>query len=324
MPQFDITLAGECNLDLVFYGLPQQLPIERELLATGISIMMGGSSAITAHNLATLGSKVGFISQPGDDVFSTSCIAELQSAGVDLARMAPSRPNLGTGITVFLQHEHDRQAFTYSGAIGGLRFQDLDLDYLSSSRHFHLASFFLQESLRPDTPKLLAAMQKAGLSTSLDTNDDPSNRWGEPILEALRHVDIFLPNANEARHIAREDDIEKAARKLANIVPTVVLKLGSRGALALHNGQFYQVPPIAVASVDTVGAGDSFNAGFLHAWTQGANIDRCLHLGNMCGAFSTTAQGGTRAFKDTALRETFFAEQSASCKAVTSNGVTAK
>lgn len=308
MPQFDVTLAGEANLDMIFYGLPQEIPVERELLATGLSLMLGGSSANTAHNLAALGSRVGFISQAGDDVFSNVCLRDLQDAGVDITRVVPSRPNLGTGITVFLQHGPVRHAFTYEGTISKLKFDDLDLDYLTSSRHFHLASFFLQESLRPDAPKLLAIMQKAGLTTSLDTNDDASNQWGEPVFEALRYVDIFLPNAAEARRIAREEDVELAIKKLAGIVPTVVLKLGSRGALAFHNGVRYEVPPFSVSSVDTVGAGDSFNAGFLHAWTRGLGIEQSLHLGNICGAFSTTASGGTRAFLDAEKREAFFAE----------------
>ncbi|MGC1781394.1 MAG: sugar kinase [Acidobacteriaceae bacterium] len=308
MPQFDVTLAGEANLDMIFYGLPQELPVERELLASDFSLMLGGSSAITAHNLAALVSRVGFISQAGDDAFSGICQRELQGAGVDISRNVASRPGLGTGITVFLHHGEVRRAFTYEGAISKLRFEDLDLDYLASGRHFHLASFFLQKALRPDAPKLLAAMQKAGLTTSLDTNDDPSNQWAGPLFETLRHVDIFLPNAAEACHIVREDDAEKAGKKLAEKIPTVVLKLGSRGAMAFHHGRQFVAPTVPVAAVDTVGAGDSFNAGFLHAWTHGAEIEQCLHLGNLCGAFSTTAPGGTKAFRDAEKREAFFAE----------------
>lgn len=308
MPQFDVTLAGEANPDLIFHGLPRDLPFERELLASDLSLMLGGSAAITAHNLAKLGSRVGFVSQAGDDVFSSFCLGELEAAGVDISRVVPGRPNLRTGMTVFLHHGEGRQAFTYEGAIGQLRFDDLDLDYLSSSRHFHLASFFLQRALRPDAAKLLAAMRKAGLTTSLDTNDDPANEWGEPLFEALRHVDIFLPNAWEACRIARQADPEEAAKKLAETVPTVVLKLGNRGALAFHEGKRIPSRPVSVSSVDAVGAGDSFNAGFLHAYTHGSEIEQCLHFGNLCGAFSTTAAGGTGAFLDAGRREAFFAE----------------
>jgi sugar/nucleoside kinase (ribokinase family) len=310
MPQFDVTLAGEANLDLVFYGLPRELPVERELLARDFSLLLGGSSAITASNLATLGSRVGFISQAGNDEFFSVCRRELQDTGVDITRVVPARDNIGTGVTVFLQHGDVRRAFTYEGAISKLRFEDLDLNYLASARHFHLASFFLQQSLQPDAPKLLAAMQQAGLTTSLDTNDDPSDKWEGPLSDTLHHVDIFLPNAREACRIAREEDAEEAAKKLADAIPTVVLKLGSRGAVAFQRGQRFHAPAISVTSVDTVGAGDSFNAGFLHAFTRGAGIEHCLHFGNVCGALSTTAPGGTAAFRDAMKREAFFAEHS--------------
>lgn len=308
MPQFDVTLAGEANLDLVFYGLPRELPVERELLASDFSLLLGGSSAITARNLSTLGSRVGFISQAGNDDFFNACRRELQDAGVDVTHVVPPRDQIKTGVTVFLQHGDVRRAFTYEGAISQLRFEDLDLNYLASAQHFHLASFFLQQSLQPDAPKLLASMQKAGLTTSLDTNDDPSDKWEGPVSETLRHVDIFLPNAREACRIACEEDAEEAAKKLADKIPTVVLKLGSRGALAFHRGERFEASAITVTSVDTVGAGDSFNAGFLHAFTRGASIEQCLHFGNICGAFSTTAPGGTAAFRDARKRETFFAE----------------
>ncbi len=105
MPQFDITLAGEANLDMVFYGLPEELPMERELLASGFSTLLGGSAAITAHNMAALGSKTGFITQMGDDPWAAFCLRDLGKAGVDLSRVVPPRPNLRTGITVFLQHD---------------------------------------------------------------------------------------------------------------------------------------------------------------------------------------------------------------------------
>ena len=304
MPEFDITLAGEANLDMVFYGLPEALPMERELLATGLSTLMGGSAAITAHNLSALGSKTGFIAQTGDDPWTAFCLRDLARVGVDLSQVVAPRPKLGTGITVFLQHGNLRQAFTHAGAISELKFADLNLDYLSSSRHFHLSSLFLQRALRADASRLLAAMRQAGLTTSLDTNDDPSGLWGEPLTDVLRHVDILLPNAYEACRIARKDKVEDAAQELAKTVPVVVVKMGDQGAFALHGGRRYAAPGLNVSTIDTVGAGDSFNAGFLHFWTQGGGIEECLEFGNACGAYSTTAEGGICAFQNNlALQE---------------------
>lgn len=307
MSRFDITLAGEITMDLVLYGLPEQLPLEQELLATGMALTLGGSSAITAHNLAALGSRVGFVPQIADDPFTELCLRALKHAGVDLSHAVAAKPGIGTGVTVLLQHETSRRALTNSGTISALRYEDLDLDYLASARHFHLSSFFLQSGLQKDAPRLLAAMRKAGLTTSLDTNDDPANQWRGPVLDTLREVDIFMPNERELLGISGERDFERAVASLSRIVPTLVVKRGSDGAIAMHNGRRYAVPAIPVEIVDAVGAGDSFNSGFLHAHLNGGDIVECLAFGNLCGACSTTANGGTEAFSNSEHMLQFFA-----------------
>jgi sugar/nucleoside kinase (ribokinase family) len=197
-----------------------------------------------------------------------------------------------------LQHEISRRALTYSGTISGLRYEDLDMDYLASGRHFHLSSFFLQRGLRDDVPKLLSKMHEAGLTTSMDTNDDPEDTWRGPIAETLRELDILMPNEREVCRLADEQDFELALSKLAKIVPTLVVKRGANGATAVHRGERYNVPGISTEVVDVIGAGDSFNAGFLHAFVHGYEIAECLRIGNICGAYSTTANGGTGAFHD--------------------------
>ena len=299
MARFDVTLAGEITMDLVMYGLPEHLPVEHELLATDMALTLGGSSAITAHNLAALGSKVGFIPQIADDPFSALCLRTLEHAGVDLTCTVQPKSGIGTGVTVLLQHESSRRALTSSGTISALRYEDLDLDYLTSGKHFHLSSFFLQSGLQKDVPRLLALMREAGLTTSLDTNDDPAGKWQGPVLDALRYVDIFMPNERELLGISGEANFESAVRKLSQLVPMLVVKRGAEGALVVHNGNRYTSPAIPVALIDAVGAGDSFNSGFLHAYVNGGNVQECLDFGNLCGACSATARGGTQAFSNT-------------------------
>jgi sugar/nucleoside kinase (ribokinase family) len=306
LAQFDITLAGEITMDLLMYGLPEELPVERELLATGMALTLGGSSAITAHNLAVLGSRTGFIPQLGGDPFTDLCLQTLLNAGVDLSRAVLPKPNIGTGLTVLLQHERSRRALTYSGTISDLRYEDLDLAYLASGRHFHLSSFFLQSGLRDDVPKLLAAMHHAGLTTSLDTNDDPENAWEGPIAETLGHLDILMPNEREACRLANESTLDDAIDKLAEMIPMLVIKRGAAGALVVHRGLRYEVPGHLTKVVDVIGAGDSFNAGFLHAFVHGAGVVDCLALGNASGAYSTTASGGTQAFCEPQRMHQFF------------------
>lgn len=306
MARFDVTLAGEITMDFVMYGLPEHLPPEHELLATGMALTLGGSSAITAHNLAALGSKVGFIPQIADDPFTDLCLRSLDSAGVDLSRVVKPKPGIGTGVTVLLQHESSRHALTSSGTISALQYDDLDLNYLTSGRHFHLSSFFLQSGLQRDIPRLLAVMREAGLTTSLDTNDDPAGNWQGPVRDALRYIDIFMPNERELLGISGETNFENAVKAISQLVPMLVIKRGSEGALVVHNGNRYASPAIPVEVVDAVGAGDSFNSGFLHAYINDGDIPECLEFGNLCGAYSTTASGGTQSFNDAARMRAFF------------------
>lgn len=298
MPEFDVTVVGELNLDLILYGLPADLAPERELLADGVSLTLGSSSAIFAHNLAALGSRVGFISRIGDDPLGQISLERLTAGGVDVSRVRKVSGRTSTGLTVILQRPAFRNILTYPGTMFEMCFEDLDLNYLASARHFHLSSFFLHRALRPHLVQLFRRLKDTGLTLSLDTNDDPEDRWDGDLREVLRLVDIFLPNAREAKKIARLDDLEAAVEWLAQMVPVVAVKLGPEGALARCGRERFTCPPLSVEAVDPVGAGDSFDAGFLHQHLQGADLATCLAFGNLAGAFSTTRPGGTEAFRD--------------------------
>jgi sugar/nucleoside kinase (ribokinase family) len=174
-----------------------------------------------------------------------------------------------------------------------------------------MSSLFLQRQLLPHVPDLFRRMKASGLTTSLDTNDDPDDRW-EGIEEILPHVDILLPNEREAKKIARADDLETALSQLAQKVPTVVVKMGASGAVAVRDGQRFSAPAVPVTVVDPVGAGDSFDAGFLHQFLRGADVTTCLAYGNLCGAFSTTDCGGTEAFRNPARMQEFLRQHGCS------------
>jgi len=305
MPRFDVTIAGELNLDLILYGLPEQLQPERELLADRMMLTLGSSSAIVAHNLSALGSRVGFQSRIGDDSMGQIALDRLKQGKVDIANVRIVHGLTTTGLTVILHHEHWRNILTYSGTMAALRWEDLDLDYLADSRHFHLSSYYLQKSLRPRVPELFRVLKSKGLTLSLDTNDDPDDRWQGGLQELLRHVDVFLPNEREACKAAGTEDLEDAIRKLSKVAPLVVVKLGRKGALAQRGSDRFAAPSREVVPVDTVGAGDSFDAGFLHEYVRGSDLNKCLASGNAAGALSTTRPGGTEAFRDAEHREAF-------------------
>jgi sugar/nucleoside kinase (ribokinase family) len=305
MPRFDVTIAGELNLDLILYGLPEQLQPERELLADRMMLTLGSSSAIVAHNLSALGSRVGFQSRIGDDSMGQIALDRLKQDKVDVSKVRIVPGSTTTGLTVILHHEHWRNILTYSGTIAELRWEDLDLDYLADSRHFHLSSYYLQKSLCPRVTELFRFLKSKGLTISLDTNDDPDNRWEGGLQDLLHHVDVFLPNEREACKAAGTEDLEDAITKLSKLAPLVVVKLGRKGALAQRGSDRFTAPTREVVPVDTVGAGDSFDAGFLHEYVRGSDLNQCLASGNAAGALSTTRPGGTEAFRDEAHRQAF-------------------
>jgi sugar/nucleoside kinase (ribokinase family) len=300
----DITIAGETNLDLILYGLPEQMPVERELLGTGFKVTLGGSSSILAHNLSTLGARVGFISRVGSDEMGEIALARLGEGGVDLSHVLRQQ-GVDTGVTLLLPHGRCRHILTYLGAMAEMTVADLDLDYLTSSRHFHLSSLFLQTGLQPGLPKLFDQLKQAGLTISLDTNDDPTGMWGSVLDQLLDKIDVLLPNEGEILKIARKPTLEEALDALASRIPLIVVKCGPRGAVVQRGDKRDWAAPLQVEPVDTIGAGDSFNAGFLSSYLNGEDSLCAAAMGNIAGALSTLRSGGTEAYRGTELRESF-------------------
>ena len=299
--RFDVAIAGEINLDLILDGLPEEMPLERELLANHFFLTLGSSSAILAHNLAALGVSVGFVTCVGGDPLGAIATERLTERGVDLSRVKRLNGAISTGVTVLLTHQSRRRILTYSGAMNEMRKEDLDMDYLASARHFHLSSLFLHKALLSDLPQIFRQLKSAGLTLSLDTNDDPDDHWGPPLEELLGLVDIFFPNEEEACRITGKASAEAAIEDLGARVPLVAVKCGKQGALVKEGNHTWQVPAQPVAPVDTIGAGDSFNAGFLAAWLRGETPQACAEYGNQTAALSTLRPGGTESFRDPEL-----------------------
>jgi sugar/nucleoside kinase (ribokinase family) len=301
---FDVSVIGELNLDLILSGLPAALALEREHLATNLSITLGSSSAIFAHNLASLGNKVGFSSSIGDDPLGKICLERLVERAVDVShvrRMAGKT----TGLTVILPREKQRYILTYPGTMFDMNEKDLDLDYVFNAKHLHVSSYFLQKALQPALPEIFRKAKAAGLTTSLDTNDDPEDRWAAGIKNLLPHVDLYLPNEREACRLVNVESAEKAAEILSKTVAAVVIKRGSQGVLARRSKEQFVASPPKVEATDHVGAGDSFDAGFIHEFIRGGSMEDCLAFGNIVGALSVTRPGGTEAFRDAEYRDSF-------------------
>ena len=301
-----ISVVGELNLELVLYGLPGHFELDREHLASDLSLTLGSSSAIFAHNFALLGNRVHFYSAVGDDPLGKLCLERLAEAGVETLGVQEFSGKK-TGLTVILPQPEKRFILTFPGVMAEMRFEDFDLGRIFEARHLHLSSYFLQKALRPRVPDLFRQAKEAGLSTSMDTNDDPDGRWEQDVLDVLPWVDVLFPNEYEACRLARIDEPMRALNFLAARVALVVMKRGEKGALARRGSETFEAASPKVAAVDTIGAGDSFDAGFLHQFVRGAKIEECLRYGNLTGALSATRSGGTEAFRETTHRESFLA-----------------
>jgi sugar/nucleoside kinase (ribokinase family) len=299
-----VAVIGELNVDLVASGLTSAPVLGREVLAEDFQTVLGSASAIFACGAARLGHPVSFFSKVGDDEYGRFCLACLKKAGISTENVA-SLPSSKTGITISLSTHLDRALVTVLGAISELRYKDLDLEALQGHSHLHMTSFFLQTALRPSFPRLLRQARKLGLTTSFDPNSDPHSSWGPDVWSVMDETTILFINQEEALHLTRKTNVREALKRLAERARCVVVKLGPRGAIAAADGQVVSAPPFKVSPVDTTGAGDSFAAGFVHAFLCGRDLHGCLVEGNACGALSTLEVGGTAGQPDLASLSKF-------------------
>lgn len=295
MKKLDVVVVGELNADLILDSIMGFPELGKEKIAGAMTLTLGSSSAIFASNLSSLGARVGFIGTRGEDAFGDLVMSSLKKRNVEVEHIVVQQ-KAGTGVTVAMNYEHHRAMLTYKGAMDELHLADIKWEYVQTARHLHLSSYFLQSGLKADCAKLFQHAKELGLSTSLDTNWDPDERWDQELYEVFPYVDIFLPNEDEALLIANCKTVESALENLASHVKTVVIKLGKSGAIARQNGKTHSSKGFDVQVVDAVGAGDSFDAGFIFRWLHNGDIDQCLQFGNMCGALSVTQAGGTAAF----------------------------
>ena len=291
MKDIDLLVVGDCNPDLVLAGdvVPRFGQIEQLVEA---SLVIGGSASILACGAARLGLKTTLASVVGDDTFGHFMRASLERRGVATDALAIDT-EATTGLSVILATAVDRAILTHLGTIDAVARSHVPNALLARARHVHIASYYLLAALWSDAASLLAAAQELGATTSLDTNWDPSERF--ELDDVLDHVDILMPNAAEAIRIAKVDTVDAALTHLATRVPTVVAKHGADGGEARRGHELVRASALPIEVVDSVGAGDSFGAGFLCGHLTGLSLDASLRLAVACGSLSTRAAGGTDA-----------------------------
>ncbi|MBS1747640.1 MAG: carbohydrate kinase family protein [Bacteroidetes bacterium] len=298
--QFDVLVVGELNIDLILNGLQQFPEVGKEILADNMIYTLGSSAAIFASNLSALGVSVNYCGCIGNDDFGKKIIVDLESKGVGTENIIQTN-HVKTGITVAFNFDQQRAMVTYPGAMNELNENDITDAMLSNAKHLHVSSMFLQPALKPGLPKLFKRAKDLGLTTSLDPQWDTTEKWESDWKTLLAFVDVFLPNIEELRNITKKQNVDEAVATLKDFANMIVVKKSVEGASAFYKNEITNQPAfINHEFADAIGAGDSFNAGFIREFIFDKSLKQCTELGAVCGAINTTAHGGTTAFTDLA------------------------
>ena len=297
MNKFDVIAIGELNVDVILNNIDGEPEIGKEKFAKEMILTLGSSTAIFAANIACLGSKTGFIGMIGQDTFGDLIESSLSNKGVDISMLIRS-DKYSSGATICLNYHEDRANVTYQGAMDFMTFDDMDKTLFTKTKHIHLSSIFMQSGIKKDLPEVLKYSRENGLTTSLDPQWDPVEKWDFDYEKILPYVNVFLPNETELKLITQSHSLDEAVQKIRPFIDICVVKRGREGSLLLQKNQ----EPIHLdaflnnETIDAIGAGDSFNAGFIHAFVKGETAENAQITGNLTGAINTTAAGGTGAF----------------------------
>lgn len=294
----DVLVVGELNVDIILNQIDGFPEMGKEKLARNFTLTLGSSSAIFASNLCTLDTRVAIIGKVGEDQFAEFIEASLQSKGVDTQFIIHSKEHQ-TGSTIVLNYAMDRAMITYPGAMEDLTEKEVRNDILTEAKHLHVSSVFLQPRLKKDLVKLFRRAKEFGLTTSLDPQWDPAEKWDLDLEQLLPLVDVFLPNRKELQFLTGTDSIQAGIDKIRTFANIVVIKDGENGGHLWKNGGLITKPAFLNTEVaDCIGAGDSFDAGFISRYIRGVSAAECLEFANLAGAISTTTSGGTTAFEN--------------------------
>lgn len=297
MKQFDVIAIGELNVDVILNNIDGEPEIGKEKFAKDMILTLGSSTAIFAANIACLGSKTGFVGMIGNDIFGELIASSLANKGVDTSTLIKTDEH-ASGATICLNYNEDRANVTYQGAMDFMSFADINREVFSQTRHIHISSVFMQSGIKKDLPEILEYARKKNVTTSLDPQWDPTEEWDLDYAKILPYVNVFLPNETELKYITRSRNLEDAIEKILPYINICVIKCGSKGSILLQRN----APPQQLDAflnrnvVDAIGAGDSFNAGFIHSFVKGLPPEQAQRTGNLTGAVNTTAAGGTGAF----------------------------
>ncbi len=286
-------VVGDLNVDIVLNELKDYPELGKEIIAKNHFLDIGGSGGIFSAVLSGLGINTYIISKVGDDFLGKFLIDKLKSYGVNINKLI-IEDNKETGITINLSYRSDKYQISSLNLVSSLNTDEVIFKNIKYIGHVHFTSYYMMNNLKKDYVKLIGDIKKnyPGITFSLDTNDDPEDRWGDEIHKILNSADIFLANKKEALKISKETDTKNALNKLSREVKTVVIKLGSEGYIARDGDNYHSGDSLSINFKDSTGAGDNFDAGFIYGYINDLSIDESLKIANICGAKSAEYLGG--------------------------------
>lgn len=309
LKKYDAVVIGDANIDLVVVGCPELPAPGEEVFADQMQVHVGGGAALFTLSLAKLGMKLAFNGVLGKDDDGRYILNEFQKHGVDTQYIQISERN-NTGISIALNSDKDRSFITYMGTNKELDLRQLDLRSVELARHVHLTGYRGRRN-HDDYMQMVAKLKAMGVTLSCDVGWDDTGEWHEGIYELMKAVDIFFMNEAEAMHYTRCSREADGIAKLRTHSSHFVIKMSSKGAIACIDGKVTRRAGFQVNSVDTTGAGDAFNAGYMFGYLAGKPVEECLLFGNACGACSVTNYGGSTGITDIDALQQFISATSA-------------
>lgn len=295
--KWDVFIYGDINIDIIIPGVDQFPLPGQEKVVDEMDTYIGGGAALTAMGLGKLGVNTVFKGRVGNDCYGNYIRAELEKNRIDCSLLEVSKENK-TGISLSFTNEKDRCFLTSRGTNLELNLKEITREDIKNAAHIHMTGYDGRKR-HEEYARILQIISEEGNTTvSFDVGWDDSEEWYEGILELIPYIDVLFMNETEVLHYTRQETVEEAMEVIRGKCKIAVIKMGKKGSIAITKDSTYTAGSFPVKAVDTTGAGDSFNAGFIYGFLKKASMNQCLQYANACGAMSVTAYGGNTAFPE--------------------------
>lgn len=291
-----ILAVGNVYVETQYIGLINSsavLQVGREYRAPTWKMRLGGSAPNFAVQLRRLGEQVSLLGKVGNDEMGIKLIQLLKQEGIDTQLIQTVfDPNIQTSIdTGVILENGDNIQLVAGNANQSLCAQDISIETILKKgvTHVYLGGFLKQPKLIEAYPSVIAEFKEKNICVFLDHGRIPvdlSREHKNSLITALQYAHCYFPNESELLSITGEHDINTALSAALEFGPEiVVVKRGKNGCVVKTKREVYTISGLGTKAVSSVGAGDTFNAGFVFAYTRGKSIYDCARFANGIAAF---------------------------------------